>query len=197
MKIFVAAAVLALISATPVWAAELDGCSLTNKDFKKTLAPALHGDFKAINGRGTMVLTRGDLSLTEPLPAKGGETVQMRYEDGMLSAGLERTGRAEVRTVRGKPSNYGVAFEFNAQGKAGPREVMDPKAMGGMPPCGPTEMARIQFGGTLTDSEGASRTYHFTLHVVNEDLMSGVMQMDGNQEGNTVEMRRLVTLKRK
>ncbi|WP_204114004.1 hypothetical protein [Shimia biformata] len=197
MKRPFAATLIAATLATPVLAADLDGCQLTNKDFNAVVAPALQGEFTAKNGKGVMVLSTGAKSLTEPVPAKGSQAITMVMQDGKLYAKVGNAQAVEVRIVRGNPTDYGVKFEFHpGQDENAPSVVMDADAMGTAPACGPSEIMRIQFGGKLTDSDGGARDYSFILHMVNEDLLSGVMNMDGTQGENSAQVRRLITLKR-
>jgi len=177
----------------------IDGCAIGTANSAQVICPMLAGEWKATNGPGVLVLVNARMTTSQPLKSEGGEDVIFSYQEGQLLAGLKREGAvpsAAVTPVTERPPAYGIPFlrEMNGQTVEVVRIVDDQEV--GKLKCDASFMPKIGINGTVTEADGTERRYSFLLHVISEKLMSGMMAMDAEHDGEKATMRRLVTLKK-
>lgn len=155
------------------------------------VAPILERVWQVSSGQGVNVMRMQGQTMTMPLPPAGGRTAVVVYQDGKPRIKLPPAGVVEVMLLaRDHPHplvNVG-----------GVELSLDPEVMPANLTCAAEDLMRVWFTADFPYPEGGSGSMTGTigLYIVNEDLMTGTMEMRGSAKGAEMTARRLVTFRR-
>lgn len=186
-----AALACALLVAPTAQAADLEGCALVAEDFDMLVVPALVGTWIVQNGAGQMVGKHDGQMMTMALPPAEPAPLEFLVQDGVLNADLKDFGIAPVTML--DPAHPHPEVKVDGVGL-----TMDIAALGEAPDCAAQDMMRILFSGTLENADiGGTLNAFFGLYVINENQLSGVLDMSGTMDGGgEMTVRRLITATR-
>lgn len=172
-------------------AADLDGCTLDETDFAPIVAPVLEGAWQVTNGPGVNVMQMGGQTMTMPLPPAGTRGAVILYRDGKPWVTVPPAGETELMLLAKDHPHPTVQV-------SGVELALDPDALGGGTGCAADDLMRVWFTATFPpmDGESGPMTGTMGLYVINENLMTGTMEIEGSADGATMTARRLVTFRR-
>lgn len=176
---------------------QYDGCTAEAADIETLILPTLDGAWQVSHGAGIAhAMAPGGQQMAIPFPGDSApETATFAYDDGRVLVSGPDMAFYEVTVGfdAGELGDYGLPTGAN-----GAEQVMDFDALETVPNCSVDLLPMVRWSGELgVPGAAGAANFEVLVHMVNENLMSGVFVVNASAtDGTQVHARRFITLRR-